>query len=128
MKDYQIVVKFNKNAQVCDYQFETTPKLNFGEIIRNKINHDMLTLTVKLINPSDQFLLRMTYLDDESGKYRIFLKNENVKTRIFDYQNAKADLGKLFAKRSFPFSKYTLIKSFSDFSKIIKLHRYSSHE
>jgi len=120
VKNFQTIIRFGKKAKVIDHNIITKPHIGFKKVELNHLDDNCISISSELINPHDRILIKLTYTDRKSGKFKVFMKNENVESKIFHYQNAKKDFEQLYVNSNFAYSSFGVIRHLFDFIKLIK--------
>lgn len=85
-------LRLESHAKIVDYTTKTKPDVGFGAINEKIKNGNALDLEIELLNPADRVSVEVVSLDNESEKVEIYLKNENVQSRVYTRKSAESEL------------------------------------
>ena len=66
--------------------------MGFGDIIERKREGNELDLEIELLNPDDRLSIEVVSIDNTSEQINIYMKNANVKSRIYSRKSAEKEL------------------------------------
>lgn len=118
VKNQEMVVKFAKNTKLIDCKVTRKPAVGFDKINHNKIEKNLMIIKFDNLNPKDNVNIRITTLDNSNGDFTIYLRGEEVETRIFDYHTEIKALSEFFAGSG---SKITFWNVLFSLPKLLKL-------
>lgn len=82
-------IRLEKEANIVDYSFETEPEVGFGEVIEKQREKNALDLEILLLNPKDRITLEIFSLDNQNESINVYMKNANVRTRVYSRKSAE---------------------------------------
>lgn len=92
VRDQPVGIRVDKSAQIVDYTFKTEPEIGFGDILEINKNGNALDLQIGLLNPKDCVSIELVSLDNNKEDLNIYLKNENVQSRVYTRKSAEQQL------------------------------------
>ncbi len=87
-----LTIILGDDCQIVDYECTTDPDTEFGEIEEVVCKRNMLKLKIALLNPSDSVKVRIIAIGKFDKKIDIYVKNEGVKERHFNFDYTIRDL------------------------------------
>ncbi len=85
-------IRLDDSSKIVDYTTSTDPKVGFGNIIERRKEGNALDLEIELLNPDDRLSIEVVSLDNTSEQISIYMKNANVKSRIYSRKSAEKEL------------------------------------
>lgn len=80
-------IRLERNSTIIDYSVKTHPQVGFGAIEEFNHKNNELDIMIELLNPGDRVSFEIVSIDNKDESVMIYLKNENVQTRVLSMQN-----------------------------------------
>lgn len=88
-------IRLAPQTNIIDYSLKTMPPVGFGAVNEIEKNENVLDISVDLLNPGDRVSFEIVSIDNEDDSIDIYMKNENVSTRIISSKNGEVSLSAL---------------------------------
>jgi len=92
IRNQPVHLRLESHAKIVDYAIKTEPAVGFGPIKETEKDGNALNLEIELLNPADRVSIEVVSLDNESEKVEIYLKNENVLSRVYTRKSAESEM------------------------------------
>ncbi|MBN1274526.1 MAG: hypothetical protein JXB26_19875 [Candidatus Aminicenantes bacterium] len=99
VENHPVNIRLDESSNIVDYSITTDPEVGFGEIIEKRKEGNALDLEIALLNPDDRVSIELVSLDNNSEQIDLYMKNTNVKSRVYSRKSAEKQLIGTFTDR-----------------------------